>query len=265
MLNFHRIRWATIPTITMGLLLATSGCGGGGSNNQSVAVSTGLIHWWKFNGDATDSIGTLNAAPIGPVSYAASPTGQGIVFNGSTTGISLPVTTDMQFQNSFSISAWAKLNAYVDPSEIWSTIIFCGDDRGGLDPFFLQVDSNGTLQFESCSATRALGINATMQFPLNQWVHITGTYNRSTGTECLYINGKIDSANYQVPDLTPVVPLDPTQNPGIGIGTNNNFPNDFYNMGWNGEISDLRIYNRALNSAEVKAIYNLGFPPPKAK
>jgi hypothetical protein len=77
---------------------------------------------------------------------------------------------------------------------------------------------------------------------------------RSEGPS-LYINGKLDSVNYQVPNLTPCLPLDPTQNPGIGIGTNNNFPNDFYNMGWNGEISDLRIYNRAITAAEVQAIY----------
>ena len=241
------------------LSVALLGCGGGGSSTPSNALTKGLIHWWKFAGDASDLAGNLSTTPIGPVSYNAAP-GQGIVFNGTTTGINLPAAGDMMFQGSYSISAWAKLTAYVDPSELWSTIIFCGDDRNGLDPFYLQVDPNGTLQFATSSATRGLGINATAQFPLNKWVFVTGTYNAAAGVESLYVNGKLDIEALQVPGLTPVVPLDPTQNPGIGIGTNNNFPNDFYNMGWNGSISDLRIYNRPLSAGEVQALYNLTAP-----
>ena len=237
------------------LSVSLFGCGGGVPSSSSSTLTTGLIHWWKFDGNANDSAGSLSTTPIGPVSYLSSP-GQGILFNGTTTGINLPAAPEMQFQASYSISAWAKLNTYVDPSELWSTIIFCGDDRVGLDPFYIQVDPNGNLQFQTASATRSLGINATAQFPLNKWVFVTGTYNKTAGAESLYVNGKLDSEGLQAPDLTPVVPLDPTQNPGIGIGTNNNFPNDFYNMGWNGVISDLRVYNRALSGAEVQALYN---------
>ena len=241
-------------TLLATLAIAVVGCGGGGASSNSNSLSSGLIHWWKFDGNANDSVGALSTTPIGPVSYIGAP-GQGIIFNGTTTGISLPVVQDLQFQASYSISGWAKLNAYIDPSKLWSTIIFCGDDRNGLDPFYLQVDPSGTLQFQTASATRSLGINATAQFPLNKWVFVTGTYNKSTETECLYINGKLDVEALQTPDLTPVVPMDPTQNPGIGIGTNNSFPNDFYNMGWNGAISDLRIYNRAISADEVQALY----------
>lgn len=99
-------------------------------------------------------------------------------------------------------------------------------------------------------------MHGTAQFPLNKWVFVTGTYNKAAGIECLYVNGKLDSEDLQLPNLTPVVPLDPTQNPGIGIGTNNNFPNDFYNMGWNGAISDLRVYNRAISAGEVQSLYS---------
>jgi len=242
--------------LVVALSVALIGCGGSGSSSPSTSsLAAGLIHWWKFNGNSNDSVGNLSTTPIGPVSYVSAP-GQGIVFNGATTGINLPAATDMQFQASYSISAWAKLNSYADPSELWSTIIFCGDDRVGLDPFYIQVDPNGNLQFQTASATRSLGINATAQFPLNQWVFVAGTYNKAAGIECLYVNGKLDIEGLQAPDLTPVVPLDPTQNPGIGIGTNNNFPNDFYNMAWNGAISDLRVYNRALSAAEVQALYS---------
>ncbi len=127
-----------------GMALLTSGCGGGGSSANSNTLSMGLIHEWKFDGNGNDAVGNLSTVPIGPVTYTTAPVGQGIVLNGTTTGINLPPAQDMQFQASFSLSAWAILYSYVDPSELWSTIIFCGDDRGGLDPYFLQVDPNGT-------------------------------------------------------------------------------------------------------------------------
>jgi len=252
--------FVSITVFALGAGLLVSGCGGGGSSSTQSSLSKGLIHWWKFDGDANDSVGNLSTTPIGPVSYTNAAVGQGIVFNGQTTGINLPPANDMQFQGSFTLSAWAKLNSYVDPSGLWSTIIFCGDDRNGLDPYDLQVDPNGTLQFLTTSATQALGANGTAQFPLNQFVFVTGTYNKAAGIQRLYVNGKLDCENLNVPNLTPVVPLDPTQNPGIGIGTNNNFPNDGYNMGWNGVIDDLRVYNRAITASEVAQLYHQGAP-----
>lgn len=107
-----------------------------------------MIHQWKFAGNANDSVGGLSSTPIGPVTYTTTPIGQGIVFNGSTTGISLPATGDTQFQGSFSVSVWASLKTYT--GTLWSAIIFDGDDRNGLDPYAIQVDPNGALVFLCC-------------------------------------------------------------------------------------------------------------------
>ena len=245
--------------LVCGVALLTGGCGGGGGGTaNSLGLNVGLIHWWKFNGDSKDYAGTLDATPIGPVTYTQGVTGQTIVFNGSTTGISLPPVTDMQFQKSFSISAWASLYSYPTDSQIWATIIFDGDDRNGLDPYDIQVDPSGNLQFLTTSATQAVGANGVTQFPLNKFVFVTGTYDKVRGIQTLYVNGVEVSQNLNVPNLTPVVPLNPTALPGIGIGTNNAFPNSAYNMGWNGAISDIRVYNRAISSAEVQALYQQG-------
>jgi len=206
MLLTRHNKWLLVFFAAVCMTLFTSGCGGGSGSGGGgpfyghADLSRGLIYWWKFNGDATDSAGSLSTTPIGPVTYTRAVAGQGIVFNGTTTGINLPEVTDMQFQGSFSISAWAELYSYQNPSELWSTVIFCGDDRNGLDPYYIQVDPYGTLQFEVCGMTQALGINATMQFPLNKFVFITGTYDKSAGIERIYVNGKLDSEN--LPDAS---------------------------------------------------------------
>lgn len=252
-------RLKSVAAASLALAIAVGCGGGGGTTGTTASLSTGLIHWWKFNGDATDSVGNLSITPIGPVNYGISPTGQGIVFNGKTTGISLPPVADMQFQGSFTLSAWASLYSIPTPSQLGGCIIFCGDDRPGLDPYALHVDSNGHMTLLITGNTDAndySGLKVAM--PLNTMMLVTGTYDQPSGTQRLFFNGSLVAEVLHNSNLTPVVPLDPNSNPGIGIGTTQAFGVSGYNEGWNGEISDLRVYNRALSALEVRALYNQG-------
>lgn len=253
-MKIHRLQIPLLAALTV----SVAGCGGGGSSTTS-RLEVGLIHHWKFDGDARDSAGGLSATPIGPVSFVSGVLGQGIAFNGTTTGISLPPAFDMQFQSSFSLSAWAKLDSLPTEAQLWATIIFDGDDRPGVDPYDLQVSPSGDLQFLITSPSSASATDGTM--PLHEFVLVTGTYDKATGTQTLYLNGsKVDQKSGQ-PNLTPVVELAAGEHPGIGIGTNNGFPESSYNMGWNGVIDDLRVYNRALTPSEVAKLYSQGVAP----
>jgi hypothetical protein len=223
----------------------------------------GLIHRWQFNGDANDSMGNLSTVPLGPVAYTDVGNGSGIVM-GATTGISLPPAKDMLFQASFSISVWASLDARPPSSQMWSSIIFCGDDRPGLDPYALQADPNGKIQFlVTGEPNNPSGIDA--PFPLHTTVLLTATYDKASGTQSLYEDGKLVNQALGIKNLTPVCHLEDHQNAGIGIGTNNGFPNPHLNFNWKGTISDLRIYNRALSPDEVVELYHLGVTTTKSR
>ncbi len=257
----HKIGLALAVPASVCLGISLAGCGGSGSSSSgSVSLSNGLIHEWKFDGDATDSVGSLNGTTVGAVTYAKGILGQGIVLDGSTMAVNLPEAPDMQFQGSFSLSAWASIFAYPSPSQGASQIIFSGDDRGGLDPYYISISPYGTLQFEVCGA--AVPNEGLQAFggllPLNTFALVTATYDQSAGTMRLYENGKLISELLGHSNLTPVVALDPTANPGIGIGMNNDFPVSGTRYGWNGEIDDVRVYNRALSAGEVQALYNQG-------
>jgi hypothetical protein len=165
----------------------------------------------------------------------------------------------MQFQGSFTLSAWANLYTIPTPSQLGSCIIFDGDDRPGLDPYALQVDSRGHMTFLITGNTDQYDYSQlTVAMPLNQMVLVTGTYDQPHGIQRLYFNGGLVGEVIHNSNLTPVVPLDPNSNPGLGIGTSNAFGVSGYNEGWNGEISDLRVYNRALSATEVRVLYNQG-------
>jgi len=87
---------------------------------------------------------------------------------------------------------------------------------------------------------------------------VVATYDQPSGAMRLYENGMLTSENLYNSTLTPVVPLDPAYHPGVGIGTNNSFPDSSVNYGFNGAIDDVRIYNRALTASEVQALYRQG-------
>lgn len=248
-----------LPTlICLGLIAI--GCGGsGGGISQTATVTAGLIHEWKFNGDATDSVGALNASVVGAATHINTNSGQAIVLDGQTMGINVQPVPDMQFQASFTISAWANLYALPSGGKLWSSLIFDGDDRAGFDAYFISVDPQANLEFGICSqASNNNGVSTGGTMPLNQWVFITATYDKAAGTMRLYQNGQLVSQLLNNKTLTPVCALDPSANPGIGIGVNNDFPHSSSNYGWDGAISDVRIYNRALSASQISALYNQG-------
>ncbi len=230
------------------------------ASTRADSPPSGLIHWWKFNGSGTDSAGETNLVPIGPVKYVPAVMGQGIELNGVTTGLGMAASREMQFQGSFTISAWALLRAR--PSgKMWSSIIFDGDDRPGLDPYALQVRPNGLMVFLVTGKEHSGFVE--WPFPLNRFVLVTAVYDKKHGTLNMYLDGKLKALNGGGRDLTPVVPLAQNANAGVGIGTNNQFQNSMYNFGWDGIINDLRVYNRALSRREIERLYDLGVSTAK--
>lgn len=220
------------------------------------SLNVGLVHEWKFNGNGADSIGDSTVVPIGPVSYTDAVMGEGIVLNGSNTGVNLNITKDMQFEGSFTLSAWALLKSKPSSGKMWSSIIFDGDDRPGLDPYALQVGPDGKMVFITTGAHGDSSVSAPM--PLNKFVLVTGVYDKFSGTQTLYLDGKQVAQVTGKTDLTPVVSLVEGALPGVGIGTNNQFERSRYHFGWDGIINDLRIYNRPLAATEVQGLYKLG-------
>ncbi len=249
-----------LTSVAVGLLcaavLAATPNGMARATLDQAKLTKGLIHWWKFNGNAMDSAGEIDLTPQGPYEYVPAVMGYGIDLDGATTGIYIRSPRDLQFDASFTISAWVYLRSYPASSKLWSSIIFNGDDRNGMDPYALQVNPEGKMAFLTTGERDNLSeIQAPM--PLRKFVLITATYDKKTGSQKLYMDGKVVASAGDKFTLTPLVPLVDGQHAGVGIGTNNGFPNSRYNFGWNGIINDLRIYNRALGMGEVQELVKM--------
>ena len=213
----------------------------------------GLVSWWPGEGDAHDIIGTNNGI-LENVTFTNGMVGQGFYLNGSNADVQIPYSTSLQ-PTSVTVEAWVKLDAMASPVAAYpglQYIIFKKNSRSGLfegydleknringqDVFRFQVTSSGGQQVPAASITvPQAGV----------WYHLAGTYDQSSGYVQLYVNGVLEGSAYAG------FPLDYGTRP-VFIGTSGE--------GWDGKVQgtvdEVSIYNRALSSNEIAAIYNAG-------
>jgi outer membrane protein assembly factor BamB len=217
----------------------------------AVALPANAVSWWTANSTANDALG-LNNATLSNVTYATGEVGKAFSFNGSNGWAALGDPSSLAFTNSMTIEGWVKVNG-LPTNYNFGSIMFRGDDRGGLDPYQLDIQPNGELNFGIDNASNeGTGIQAPIA--TGQWVHVAATLDDGTGLMTLYENGAVVAQTTTT--IRPFATLDPTQEPGVGIGNSNALDN--YNVPFNGLIDELTVYNRALTSGEVLGIYKAG-------
>jgi hypothetical protein len=86
----------------------------------------------------------------------------------------------------------------------------------------------------------------------NRWYHIVGTYDKDTKTKRIYLDGVFKKS--EVISTGMFANLS-SEDPPLVIGTN---IASAKNEGWDGDLSNFKMYNCTLTSEEVKKLYNLG-------
>jgi hypothetical protein len=98
---------------------------------------------------------------------------------------------------------------------------------------------------------------------VNQWVHLAGTYDSSTGKAALYVNGELIGTETSGGEIR----IDPEslERPLV-IGAEINGSNiEEVASQFNGYIDEVRIYDRALSDQEIKALASVSSAqPPQA-
>jgi hypothetical protein len=151
----------------------------------AVAVPSNLVSWWTANGTANDFMGLNNATSYG-LTYAAGEVGQAFNFDGTDDRAQIVDNASLQFTTSLTFEGWVNVRGFPTGTngDDHGEIFFRGDDRGGLDPYSLSVEPNGTLNFQVTDATNA---SASLAAPIatGQFIHVAGTLDNATGTMCL--------------------------------------------------------------------------------
>lgn len=210
-------------------------------------LTNGLIAYYPFNGNVNDESGNgyngyLNGPTFGTNRSGA--TNSALSFNGINNTF---VVSNLPLLNeSFSYSAWIRI---------------AGSNSYGLESFGACYGANMFWNFSfsytgnqfnlydsenSAWTVNNIGTNT----PLSSWVQVVITYD-NTGLEQIFYNGVLLS------NRSVQLPISGGSYNNLYVGTDN----DMQDQAFNGLIDDIRVYNHALSSSDVAALYSFESSP----
>ena len=216
----------------------------------------GLVSSWQGEGNAFDPFGGNNGLALGGVGYATGKVGQAFSFNGANQYVQIPASTGLNPVGSFSIEAWI----YPLPVSGAQVIVGKWGDTADLSnerSYILVVVPGAALQFDiSDAANQWNGGFQVLQstnnaVPFNAWSHVAATYNQSTGTRQLFLNGALLAQRTDAP-ITIMNAPNPISIGAAVYGTGD--VGDYFS----GRIDEVSFYNQALTGAQVGALYAAG-------
>src|SRR5688572_22735434 len=165
------------------MLIALALCTGTMRAQNCAPPPSGLVGWWKGNGDATDALGTNNGTLVGNTSIAPGFVGQAFRFDGDNDSVMIGNPATLQLQN-FTIEAWIKRastnQVTLDTTFLAGTIF--GYGYGGYT-FIVSVDGRVSLGKVGTS-----GISSTNVVRDTNWHHVAVT--KSSGSVTFYVDGQ---------------------------------------------------------------------------
>jgi len=230
----------------------------GNSRNATVSGTVGVsdrcVALYNFHSDATDLTGNHTGTESN-ITYSSGNYGQAAVFNGSSSYIQL--TSDVVPDGNgddFSISCYVKFDQIANQGMILSR----GTVQYGVNNYGLAFGVSATGQI---FLWRGIGTNATSQAQTNQnavssntWHHLVCTYNGATGAVAIYID-KVSQT------------ISPSTIPTGAVSFAAIYDSGWYAFGQRaanglapsyleGDLDQVRMFNKSLSSSEVTQLYN---------
>ncbi|HXJ55654.1 MAG TPA: LamG-like jellyroll fold domain-containing protein, partial [Verrucomicrobiae bacterium] len=206
-------------------------------------TSPGLVAAYSFNeGSGTtvaDLSGNGNGGSLSSTTTwnAAGKYGSALSFSGTTARVTIADAPSLRLTNAMTLEAWVNPTTV---SSAWRDVIYKGNDIY----YLMATTSNGSGRPAVGGTFNAVNVNlyGTAVLAVNTWSHLAGTYDGTTLR--LYVNG------LQVSTLTQPGLIQTSTNP-LQIGGDSIFGQTFQ-----GQIDEVRVYNRALSAAEIQTDMN---------
>jgi len=211
------------------------------SSSLKHSVGDELVGEWDFENDnADDSSGFDNDGVVNGATPVDGVMGRAMEFDGGDDYIEISDNNTLNVKN-ITIEMWVKQNSrkldwtFLLTKAGWGSYHVISEDTQATNVICFTVKVGGVDY--RLSSTKALN--------LNKWSHIAFTYDSSTGEKKSYFDGENDSSE--------------SETPGV-IGT---FPgtlkiSESGSRGFDGQIDNVRIYSRALTSAQIQQHYAEG-------
>ena len=196
---------------------------------------SGIVAWWRAEGDATDQAGTNNGTLTGTATFGPGEVGQAFVFNGTGDGVLVGNPASLRLQD-FSLEAWiSRASTFSVSPGGGDGEVFCYGPGG----YAFGLHNTGKMFLSKVDVDE---VSAGTAITDTNFHHIAVT---KLGTNVVFYLDGVSStdASYNT-TFTFSTP--------VAIGKRG----DNTRGSFLGSIDELTIYNRALSAAEVQAIYN---------
>jgi hypothetical protein len=208
------------------------------STGSPTPPASGLVAAYGFKETAgttgaTDSSGNGLKGTITGATRTTGKFGGGLSFNGPGNVVTVADNAKLDLTRGMTLEAW------VMPTVAggWRTLMVKQRDRGMSYAMYSNTSTGAGGYVADASAERAVRVAQTL--PLNTWSHVATTYDGTTLR--LFINGT------QVGSLAVAGPI------AVGTGALSIGGNPVWGEWFQGRMDEVRIYNRALSSTELKA------------
>jgi hypothetical protein len=243
-----------IPNVQLGSygnysVLVTNLYGNALSTNASLSYASpctpapsGILAWWPGESTANDLIGTNNGLFTGI--YTNGEVNKAFTVTNASTSVRIPATAALNVgtNGGFTVEGWV-----MNYDNTGRPVFEWGSTSAFGVHVWLNYPSSGTL-FANVVDTSGVSHyfnSSSALFTSNAFLHIALTYNKSSGTAILYLNGAA-VASYAVGTVTPQTTYD------FYMG---NRPDTAGPANFNGAIDEATLYNRALAASEIQAVY----------
>lgn len=215
-------------------------------------LTTGLVLDMPMNGNAQDKTvngndGTVNGATLTTDRFGNA--NGAYALNGTSDFIEVQDHATLR-PNLMSIAVWAKT------SQLGGVILGKSNDDGSNEQYDISMSGYNGIHFaikqnSSCIAGNGWQVNsANTPIEDNQWHFVVGSFDGSSMK--IYVDGVLKNTKTNLSQNS----IDNCVGGKLTIGK---LANSYF---FKGSIDDLKIYNRALNAAEVLALYNAPAPTP---
>ncbi|HNS22141.1 MAG TPA: discoidin domain-containing protein [Sedimentisphaerales bacterium] len=203
--------------------------------------TTGLVAWYKFDGDAKDSAGSHHGTAVGSPGFVAGKVGQALNMTADGQYVTVAYAADLAM-NSFTAAAWVNV---ADTSALRGIL---GTRFNSDNTFDMKVEAtriHGDIGDGSIWLNTSVDISQARGGVIETgvWHHIAYVIDNATQSASVYLNGALGATA-----TFTGTPLFMKSGQELRLG---NCSGTEY---MHGQIDDVRLYNRALSEAEVAGL-----------
>ena len=220
---------------------------------------SGIVSWWRAESNAYDSIGGNNGVITGLVSFATGEVGQAFVFSDTNEDIKIPASSNLNLGlgAGFTLEAWINPQSVTQIEPIFEWNAGDGTTYPGVQFYIYPNPAGGP--FPGALFANITEVNDSWNLMWTQgdivksniFQHVALTYDKSSGLATIYCNGVNVAQQQTIAGFTPKTTGD------LHLGRRPTSP-DGSRFTFGGMIDEPAVYNRALSSSEIAAIFNAG-------